>query len=562
MFLSPTPPRLTRRSRLDDWLLLLLRAAALLLLAIAFARPFLRQPAALDPADAERRRVVVLVDASASLRRAGLWDRAKAAATETIDGLGPGDRLAVLTFDTATRPLLGFAESASLEPSRRQAVARSRLAAAEPSWKATDLGRALIDAVAATKDVADATEKAARTPRRIVLVTDLQRGAKLDALGVFEWPPDVELELKTIDAAGSNATPQRVADAVEGTTVGDAPIRVRVANETGSDRERFRLRWDGADGKAAEPVEVYVPPGESRVASVPRPTGGGGTLRLEGDAEPFDDLVYVAEGPPREATVLFVGDDRTDDPAGLLYYLDRVYATAARRTIDVRRVDPSGSLAVESPATTPLAVLAAPTTSENAATLRSFAEAGGTVACVVRSPEQAANLAVLAGVPAVGVEEARGVGDAMLAEIAFDHPLFAPLAGAAVQRLHDDPLPEASRDRCSGVWRWSHPRAVRGRRSRGDRDAGREGPRRRVRRGLAPDRRLDRAVVEVRSARVHAARLRRPAGRRDRSRRRRSRAAAGRTRRPRREDSRRPVRDGRGRRRGVRRDRPPRRVYD
>lgn len=28
IFLSPSPPRLTRRSRLDQWLLLLLRAAA------------------------------------------------------------------------------------------------------------------------------------------------------------------------------------------------------------------------------------------------------------------------------------------------------------------------------------------------------------------------------------------------------------------------------------------------------------------------------------------------------------------------------------------------------
>ncbi len=40
MFLTPSPPRLTRRSRLSNILLLLLRAAALALLALAFARPF------------------------------------------------------------------------------------------------------------------------------------------------------------------------------------------------------------------------------------------------------------------------------------------------------------------------------------------------------------------------------------------------------------------------------------------------------------------------------------------------------------------------------------------
>ena len=39
MFLSPSPPRLAKRSRIDQWLLLLLRATALVLLAIAFMRP-------------------------------------------------------------------------------------------------------------------------------------------------------------------------------------------------------------------------------------------------------------------------------------------------------------------------------------------------------------------------------------------------------------------------------------------------------------------------------------------------------------------------------------------
>ena len=40
MFLQPTPPRLTRKSRLEHILLLLLRCLALILLAMAFARPY------------------------------------------------------------------------------------------------------------------------------------------------------------------------------------------------------------------------------------------------------------------------------------------------------------------------------------------------------------------------------------------------------------------------------------------------------------------------------------------------------------------------------------------
>ncbi|HEV7224105.1 MAG TPA: BatA domain-containing protein, partial [Pirellulales bacterium] len=72
MFLAPSPPRLSRRSRLDQWLLLLLRAAALALLAMAFARPFLRETAVLPFDGLASRRVAILLDASASMRRGDL----------------------------------------------------------------------------------------------------------------------------------------------------------------------------------------------------------------------------------------------------------------------------------------------------------------------------------------------------------------------------------------------------------------------------------------------------------------------------------------------------------
>src|SRR5580700_7837406 len=111
MFLAPTPPRLTRRSRLDNILLLLLRASALALLALAFARPFLREPVSLNFGDVERRRVLVLVDTSASLRRSDLWPRAKALAEAAVADARPGDQLAVFAFDSTSKPLLTFAES-------------------------------------------------------------------------------------------------------------------------------------------------------------------------------------------------------------------------------------------------------------------------------------------------------------------------------------------------------------------------------------------------------------------------------------------------------------------
>src|SRR5262249_47815103 len=140
MFLTATPPRLTRRSRLDDWLLLFLRAAALVLLAAAFARPFLRQQALADADEAGGRRIAVLIDTSPGMRRADLWPRAKSLAREVVASSVPADRLALIAFDAASRPILGFEESASLGPAELRAAVESRLASVEPSWRATNLG--------------------------------------------------------------------------------------------------------------------------------------------------------------------------------------------------------------------------------------------------------------------------------------------------------------------------------------------------------------------------------------------------------------------------------------
>ncbi|MFN9851219.1 MAG: BatA domain-containing protein, partial [Planctomycetota bacterium] len=43
LFLPESPPRLTRNSRIEHWLLLLLRSLVLLMIAFAFARPYWNQ---------------------------------------------------------------------------------------------------------------------------------------------------------------------------------------------------------------------------------------------------------------------------------------------------------------------------------------------------------------------------------------------------------------------------------------------------------------------------------------------------------------------------------------
>src|SRR6187399_1757528 len=158
MFLLPSPPRLTRRSRLDQILLLLLRLAALALLAFAFARPFLRESATLALEDLPARRVAILVDASASMRRGDLWQQALAQVEKELSDLGPHDEIALYTFADRLRTVVGFdSNSPDVAAAGKQIeVVRQAAKKLRPTWHSTDLATALIETAReldATSDV-------------------------------------------------------------------------------------------------------------------------------------------------------------------------------------------------------------------------------------------------------------------------------------------------------------------------------------------------------------------------------------------------------------------------
>ena len=139
MFLEPSPPRVTRRSSIEHWLLLLLRVAAVMLLALAFSRPFLRQSED-QLITGESKRTAILIDISASMRREGLWVQAVEQVNLVLEAAGPLDEVSLLAFDRQLQPLLTFEEWDGLEANSREAIVRQRLAALKPGWLGTDLG--------------------------------------------------------------------------------------------------------------------------------------------------------------------------------------------------------------------------------------------------------------------------------------------------------------------------------------------------------------------------------------------------------------------------------------
>src|SRR5262245_6658499 len=100
MFLRKIPYQSVQRRRIHNWLLLLLRTAAIALLVAAFSRPFFKQQTALAAANSGAREVVLLLDHSASMGYGDRWAKAREAATKIVDGIGHDDRGTLVLFGT------------------------------------------------------------------------------------------------------------------------------------------------------------------------------------------------------------------------------------------------------------------------------------------------------------------------------------------------------------------------------------------------------------------------------------------------------------------------------
>ncbi|HVY68761.1 MAG TPA: BatA domain-containing protein, partial [Verrucomicrobiae bacterium] len=317
MFLQPTPPQITRRSRLENIFLLVLRCLAFGLLAVAFARPYMRQPVAASAQTGAGKRMVLLVDTSASMRRADLWGDLKKRAVELVRKCSPADQVSVLAFDRGTRPLVTFEQWRSASASQREALVANRLAEVSPGWFSTQLGLSLVAASELIEDAAKADQTA--LVRQVVVLSDFQEGARLDGLQGHEWPRGTEVVLEPLKPrhptnAGLQWQTER--DDVEHTGTNEM-VKVRVLNASDSKQEQFRVGWTRAGEKSftGTPVDAYVPPGQLRVVAVPVPPGEGAAehLHLEGDEEDFDNTVHRVPGHTEQLSVLYLGEEDEKD---------------------------------------------------------------------------------------------------------------------------------------------------------------------------------------------------------------------------------------------------------
>lgn len=274
--LKQAPVEHSERHRLRELLLLALRVAALVLLAVAFARPFFTSGETFGRAGT----VVVALDTSYSMSAPGRFERAREMAKDAIAHAAAGDLVGVVTFGESGR--------IAARPSVDRVLAVSAVDQAAAGFESTRYRSALsasMQALAGQKGT-------------VVVVTDLQESG-WDPADRVSLPSNVTLEIRDIGPLPPNL-------AVVGVRVLSDRVTAVVRNDSPSVRQvRAHL---AVDGRASGEADVPVGPGQSEeVTFAGAPHGTGLSVTVE-DPEGIqaDNVRYAALTSSSQPAVLVV----------------------------------------------------------------------------------------------------------------------------------------------------------------------------------------------------------------------------------------------------------------
>ena len=446
MFLEPAPPRLTSQSRVDQWLLLLMRALALGLLAAAFSRPYWNVPAETDTNSVGLRRMI-LIDTSASMQRPGLWETAIARVEKIVEQSVPTDVLALYAFDRSLKPLVSVEEAIGTAPSQRQQLARAGLKSAKPTWMGTDLGSALVNAADLLQADSDASADSSTSASEIVIVTDFQNGMSLEKLTGYTWPSTCKVRIERLEptalgnaratlltSTGPEEGLSKPQAGPKGSPRDEPSVRVRVANYSPSAQEQFQLSWLDAKGMSVpgSVTKCQVPSGSSLVVQMPSPPVNSQALKLEGDRSEFDNQFYIAKTEPVQSTLICL-DARNQLPEdSLSYFLEQLPLSSPSQVVRYEARAPGSDEVWPTPSQSPLIVASHHATVPDLIQLAKYIELGGNVLWVLdaASEKLTEGLRNLTGESSISVSEAKVKNYAMLEQIDFRHPLFADLSSS------------------------------------------------------------------------------------------------------------------------------------
>ncbi|HUV36951.1 MAG TPA: VWA domain-containing protein [Patescibacteria group bacterium] len=307
-FLRRSDRRSMRRINLRRLLLLILRMAAIALVALAFARPVVRGGmAALFPVGGDRA-ACVLLDRSYSMRveedEGTLFRRAVGRTAEIMEQLDRNDEVSVILFDTGRQTLYAGRQF-------DREVVLSSLREQEPSWHGTDLRAALH----AGREVLAGSR---RQVREMYIVSDFQRsalkGGRQGSEGGETGMPQARVFIVPVQPEpGTNVAIEEVLTPRVTLHRGElARLAVTMKNGSRDLEARFPLTV-AVDGRRIMEKEMAIQPGGVAVEEISFPVEREGWLRGEvrkgRDRLPPDDGRFFTLRVQDRMGVLLVADE-------------------------------------------------------------------------------------------------------------------------------------------------------------------------------------------------------------------------------------------------------------
>ncbi|MCC6244272.1 MAG: BatA and WFA domain-containing protein [Gemmatimonadaceae bacterium] len=413
MFLEQLPIRTSQRQRVTDWPLLLLRALAVALLALAFARPVFTTQRAVG-GDTRVRAVVIALDRSMSMSHTEIWPAALDSARAIVAALGAKDRVGVIFFDDAA------------EIAQRLTDDKTSATAVLASAKTTARGTRFAPAIRTARQMLlDAPFAAAE----IVVISDLQRAGTTGVAGL-DLPAGVTLRAVAIAPSKRANSTVRAVEARRVSENGRSLLAVKarvLSRELGAPRTLSATLTLGGRQVATQRVTL-IPEGETVVtfAPVAAPDGAvDGVVELEADALAADDRFVMVV--PRE-DVLRVALVLPEDVSGEeTLFLERALSIGRAPEVQIDRLRAG---AVNSATLENHAVLlywdATPSESAQALLTPYVTDGGGVVLLVGRRIASAGAMSSLLPAKISGMSDRLADRGGSLRDLRLEHALFTP----------------------------------------------------------------------------------------------------------------------------------------
>lgn len=274
--IKQAPAEQTDKRRLRELLLLAMRVAALTLLALAFARPFLATGAAVESTGV----TVVALDTSYSLSAPGRFEHAKQLARTAVANAAAGDLVGVVTFADEGE--------IAAKPGADRTLANDAIEQATAGFGATRYRAAL----------SAASQHLAGRHGTLIVVTDLQESG-WDAGDRASVPDGTMIEVVDVGAMPPNLAV---------TAVRPMPDRIVAAIHNGGSRPRDARVHLQIDGRAAGDAVVSLGANQSAEAIFPgAPRGSSAAVSVD-DVEGIqaDNVRYAVIGGTGKPSVLVV----------------------------------------------------------------------------------------------------------------------------------------------------------------------------------------------------------------------------------------------------------------